>query len=59
MIQNIFKTIILKDPPIYFKIGLDILITMSLWFFLFNYFNIIYNLNYLLSNIYIFNIKIS
>ena len=40
MIQNIFKTIILKDPPIYFKIGLDILITMSLWFFLFNYFNI-------------------
>jgi len=40
MIQNIFKTIILKDPPIYFKIGFDILITMSLWFFLFNYFNI-------------------
>jgi len=40
MIQNIFKTIILKDPPVYFKIGLDILITMSLWFFLFNYFNI-------------------
>ena len=40
MIQNIFKTIILKDPPIYFKIGLDILITMSLWFFLFDYFNI-------------------
>mgnify|MGYP000217888092 FL=1 len=40
MIQNIFKTIILKDPPIYFKIGFDILITMSLWFFLFDYFNI-------------------
>ena len=40
MIQNIFKTIILNDPPIYFKIGLDILITMSLWFFLFDYFNI-------------------
>ena len=40
MIQNIFKTIILKDPPIYFKIGLDILITMSLWIFLFYYFNI-------------------
>ena len=40
MIQNIFKTIILSDPPIYFKIGLDILITMSLWFFLFDYFNI-------------------
>ena len=40
MIKNIFKTIILKDPPIYFKIGLDILITMSLWIFLFYYFNI-------------------
>ena len=40
MLKNIFKTIILKDPPIYFKLGLDILITTSLWFFLFNYFNI-------------------
>lgn len=40
MLKNILKTITLKDPSIYFKIGFDILITLSLWIFLFYYFNI-------------------
>ena len=38
--KNILQTIILKDPPIYLKIGLDIALNFLVGFFLFDYFKI-------------------
>jgi len=38
--KNIFKTIILKDPPIYLKIGLDLILNFLVGSFLFYYFTI-------------------
>ena len=40
MFKNIFKTIILKDPPIYLKIGLDLILNFLVGSFLFYYFTI-------------------
>jgi len=39
-VKNILQTIILKDPPIYLKIGLDIALNFLVGFFLFDYFKI-------------------
>ena len=40
MFKNILKTIILKDPPIYLKIGLDLILNFLVGGFLFSYFKI-------------------
>jgi FlaA1/EpsC-like NDP-sugar epimerase len=40
VIKNILKTIILKDPPIYIKIGLDLILNFLVGSFLFYYFKI-------------------
>ena len=40
MLKKIIKTLVLKDPPIYFKIGLDVTLNFLVGSFLFYYFKI-------------------
>jgi len=40
VLNRIIRTIVIKDPPIYFKVGLDLLLNFLAWSFLFYYFKI-------------------
>ncbi|MDG1762712.1 MAG: polysaccharide biosynthesis protein [Flavobacteriaceae bacterium] len=39
-LKSFFNTIILNDPPTYFKVGLEVAFNFLVWFFLFYYFKI-------------------
>ena len=40
MLKQLIKTIVIKDPPVYFKVGLDLALNFLSWSFLVNYFKI-------------------
>lgn len=54
MLRNIFKSIVLNDPPIYLKVIFDIIFIYSSWGFLFWFFrNEIYSTLYCFSGIFV------
>jgi len=40
VLKQLIKTIVIKDPPVYFKVGLDLALNFLSWSFLVNYFKI-------------------